>query len=87
MTGYNHYLHRKIRNKVNRCLYCGRITDLEIHHIDGDITNNNFNNISVLCSYCHQTKAHIVIRDSRGRFINKYINKNFPVISYSKVMI
>lgn len=37
-------------NKTNP--YTGQIP-LEIHHIDGDYTNNNENNLQVLCPNCH----------------------------------
>lgn len=38
-------------------------TNLEVHHIDGDKTNNNENNLTVLCKSCHHKYGHINIRE------------------------
>jgi hypothetical protein len=85
--GYNHYLHRKIRDRVKKCLCCGSKINLEVHHIDGDISNNDYDNLSVLCSKCHQGKAHLFNRDIRGRFINKYINIDFLAYNINEVSL
>jgi hypothetical protein len=36
-----------------KCGDCGDTTDLEVHHIDQDRTNNNAENLAVLCHDCH----------------------------------
>lgn len=48
-----------IRKKSHQCECC-RLTEwqsypivLEIHHIDGDRTNNNYENLQLLCCNCH----------------------------------
>lgn len=33
--------------------WCGKPIKLEVHHIDGDRTNNNINNLQLLCPNCH----------------------------------
>jgi len=41
---------------IEKCANCGydkEQTILHIHHIDGDNTNNNANNLIVLCANCH----------------------------------
>jgi len=51
---------RKIaRRKKERdiCEKCGATTRLEIHHRDGDATNNDLSNLAVLCMLCHR-KEH-----------------------------
>jgi 5-methylcytosine-specific restriction endonuclease McrA len=45
--------------KANRCESCrldkwnGKALNLELHHIDGDRTNHNLNNLQLLCPNCH----------------------------------
>lgn len=50
-----------IRNAGNRCSKCGwnernvvtgRVP-VEVHHIDGDATNNRYSNLQVICPNCH----------------------------------
>jgi len=48
-----------IRKKSHQCECC-RLTEwqnypivLEVHHIDGDRTNNNYENLQLLCCNCH----------------------------------
>lgn len=38
----------------NECYRCGLDKCLEIHHLDGDHTNNDSRNLLVLCSDCHK---------------------------------
>jgi hypothetical protein len=45
--------------------------DLIVHHIDGDCSNNAYNNLITLCDECHK-KAH------GGWFRNKPVKKYFP---------
>ncbi|HPB31130.1 MAG TPA: HNH endonuclease signature motif containing protein, partial [Candidatus Sumerlaeota bacterium] len=39
----------------NRCSFCGvaDVAVLEIHHIDGDPSNNQIENLIVVCGNCH----------------------------------
>jgi hypothetical protein len=37
----------------NKCYLCSRLTNLEVHHKDKDNSNNNSENLIVLCKYCH----------------------------------
>ena len=45
--------------KGNKCEECGisswqgKVLTLEIHHVDGNRTNNNFENLQLLCPNCH----------------------------------
>lgn len=32
---------------------CSMVYDLQVHHIDGDITNNDLDNLKYLCVDCH----------------------------------
>ena len=40
------------------CGYTADILPLEIDHIDGDATNNDLNNLQVLCTLCNKGKAY-----------------------------
>ena len=54
-----------------KCKICGSEVDLDVHHIDGDHSNNVLENLVYLCRRCHRTIAHKSIRDSKGRFMSK----------------
>lgn len=48
---------RKIARKAIKreiCAMCGTTKRLEVHHIDGDATNNQLTNLQVLCLQCHR---------------------------------
>lgn len=58
------YLMSIHENKCEKCGW-GEVNEntgcipLEIHHIDGDCTNNDINNLQLLCPNCHSlTKTH-----------------------------
>jgi 5-methylcytosine-specific restriction endonuclease McrA len=39
------------------CAFCGkhpRLHSLELHHMDGDHSNNDLNNLVYLCTECHR---------------------------------
>lgn len=48
-----------IKLRGHKCECCHNTTwlddpiALEVHHIDGDRTNNNYNNLQLLCPNCH----------------------------------
>lgn len=48
-----------IKDRGHRCEDCGREEwkdeeiPLEVHHIDGDRTNNDYDNLQLLCCNCH----------------------------------
>lgn len=42
----------------NKCKMCGENSDLVIHHIDFDITNNSYDNLVVLCRPCNSRINH-----------------------------
>lgn len=52
------YLFKKNNCKCEKCGWgevnpCTKNIPLEIHHIDGDCTNNSENNLELLCPNCH----------------------------------
>ena len=53
---------KKIRGRCfdeydEECDHCGSGEDVDVHHIDGDATNNNIENLIPLCRSCHK-KVH-----------------------------
>lgn len=52
--------HYRAVNQIKRwcipfvCERCGSQLRIEVHHIDRDVTNNNIDNLEVLCRYCHE---------------------------------
>ena len=39
--------------KIDKCQKCGSTKKLDVHHKDGDFTNNTTENLAVLCRSCH----------------------------------
>lgn len=66
MTGENeiksrkqvHILTHKLLGNNLKCRYCESREGIHIHHIDGDMLNNNPNNLLPLCN-SHHGKYHI----------------------------
>lgn len=50
-NGYRQY--RRIMKDEKLCKNCGRKYNLETHHIDGNVRNNNPNNLVKVCRRCH----------------------------------
>jgi len=38
---------------ITTCFSCGTDSNLEAHHVDGDIANNELDNLLYLCKLCH----------------------------------
>lgn len=49
------YRERCLSERINCCWVCGRTNDLEVHHIDGDRSNNSLDNLLPLCESCHKS--------------------------------
>ena len=54
-----HFKKHLLKERGHKCECCG-LTKwrkypivLEIHHVDGDRTNNNYENLKILCCNCH----------------------------------
>lgn len=52
----------------NQCNRCSSNERLLVHHKDHDRTNNNINNLEILCKRCHQ--HHHCTRDENGKFVS-----------------
>lgn len=70
------YLFKKYNNQCAKCgwsefnLWTGNIP-LEIHHIDGDYTNNEESNLLLLCPNCHSLTATYKALNKNGRVDRK----------------
>lgn len=58
----NHAELKRIRIEVlkkskGKCEICGKLAKL-VHHIDGDKSNHNINNLMAVCSKCHLALHH-----------------------------
>ncbi len=51
-----------------KCNRCSSVTNLLVHHIDHDRTNNDLSNLEILCKRCHQMH-HCNRCPSTGRYI------------------
>lgn len=74
--GLSKYIRRYLLEKHNyKCEKCGwgekneftRTIPLEIHHIDGDYTNNKEDNLQVLCPNCHSLTETHKSHNKKGR--------------------
>lgn len=63
-------------NYEHVCYNCGRAHDLEVHHLDGDRTNNDVKNLVILCSSCHHKYAHTIVHEN-GKIVAVKLNKEF----------
>lgn len=83
---YSGYIRRYLFEKYNsRCSICGwgevnhytNRVPLQIHHIDGDSTNNREDNLQLLCPNCHSLTENFGSRNknaTEGR--SKYYGKS-----------
>ena len=66
------YLFEKYDNKCTKCgwgemnLWTGYIP-LEVHHVDGDYTNNEESNLDLLCPNCHSLTDTYKNANANGR--------------------
>lgn len=51
------YREHCLREKGEQCKKCGASDGIEVHHIDGDRTNADLDNLIPLCRHCHR-KLH-----------------------------
>ena len=76
------YIRRYLFEKYNNsCQQCGwsktnihtELVPLQIHHIDGDCTNNKENNLELLCPNCHALTENFGSRNKNATRIDKRI--------------
>ena len=76
------YIRRYLFEKYNNsCQQCGwsktnihtKLVPLQIHHIDGDCTNNKENNLELLCPNCHALTENFGSRNKNATRIDKRI--------------
>jgi hypothetical protein len=68
-----------LMSKPPVCEECGKKLsgrDLQVHHKDGYRSNNDIDNLMVVCSKCHNTVLHRYERDENGRFTSRSEVKN-----------
>lgn len=49
---------RLIKTNINSCEVCGHGLNLEVHHVDKNVTNNSETNLLKLCENCHEMQHH-----------------------------
>ena len=57
--------------KEHKCIVCGSEDKLQVHHIDCNHKNNEIDNLTWLCSNCHQNIIHKRKRNEKGQFVKK----------------
>jgi len=68
-TGKTSYRAKALGLHGTICSLCGygkEIRMLDVHHIDGNRSNNNLSNLEVLCVWCHALKTRMVPYHERG---------------------
>jgi hypothetical protein len=53
MTYSDEYRQKCLEEKGRECYNCSSTTQIEVHHIDGDRSNNDLKNLIPLCRDCH----------------------------------
>lgn len=97
---YDRKTNKQLVKMVGHCMHCGqpevikeskkykrRYSNLNVHHIDGDKTNNAFDNLTVLCNRCHQGKAHICINKTNGKIFTQVLNLDVKFKPVSTMII
>ena len=51
------YRERCFNEKEERCVICSSEDEVQVHHVDGDRSNDNIENLVPVCSGCH-SKIH-----------------------------
>ena len=64
--GYRTLALRQLENKCARCDYLTHPEILEVHHRDCDRSNNNLNNLEILCPTCHAAH-HFLSQNGKWR--------------------
>lgn len=54
----NHALAQKLKKDILLCELCNSKMRLEVHNKDGDVSNNNLNNLVKVCCKCHNLLHH-----------------------------
>lgn len=75
----NHIRNYLLEINNYKCQICGwgeinkytNIIHLEIHHIDGNHTNNSLNNLQVLCPNCHSLTENYKNHNKNGTRSNR----------------
>jgi hypothetical protein len=52
------YRDKCLAQKLNVCVGCGESENLEVHHVDGNRSNNELSNLIPLCQDCHHILHH-----------------------------
>lgn len=59
-----------VYDKIKKCELCGKSKDVEIHHLDKNINNNNRDNLMAVCPKCHakfHTRDKIICKLCGGK--------------------
>jgi len=65
-TGIGSYSKKGFTNLPNVCNRCGDLEKLLVHHKDENRSNNELDNLEILCKRCHQ--EHHSARDISGKY-------------------
>ena len=55
--------------KEEKCEICGYTKSTELHHINGDPTDNRLENLQILCPNCHSQTENFRAKNVKGRII------------------
>jgi len=67
-NGILNYRKRALDHYGKKCNHCGSERYIVVHHIDEDRTNNQLDNLEILCKSCHQ-EHHINRCPITGKYI------------------
>ena len=68
------YHWRARKHRKSACEDCGARTELHVHHIDKDVTNNDPTNLRTMCASCHLTMHWAKEHDARVAAISSGVS-------------
>jgi hypothetical protein len=64
-----------LEREGGRCTVCGGGEHLHVHHIDGDATHDDPENLVALCEFCHAT-AHAKMRRGEKERVGRFLTRS-----------
>jgi hypothetical protein len=88
--GYGYKVFYASGKPTDKCNSCSNLTNNKyvIHHVDGDKTNNNINNLECVCYKCHNNSIHhhgTKTRFKKGHSVSEEIRKKISEKNKGKI--
>jgi len=78
------YRTKCLNQKINACNVCGCSDELQVHHVDGDRTNNQLSNLIPVCTECHK-KIHYGVKKEKLNHRIEQLRSKLPTNKQSRI--